>query len=62
MCFSHAERLDYCDHMADATCMVLCFASVGGVLHTYRHGLASVERADCRLSLGVCGELHKSAA
>lgn len=34
----------------------------GGVLHTHWHGLAAVECTDRRLSLGVCGELDKSAA
>lgn len=38
------------------------FCKCGGVLHTHWHGLASMERTDCRLSLGVCRELDKSAA
>lgn len=66
MCFSMASDYDY----TAITCggchlhgFVFCkCGGGGGVLHTYRHGLASVERADRRLSLGVCRELHKSAA
>lgn len=59
-----ASDYDCCDHMRRMPPAWCCVLQVwgGGVLHTYRHGLASVERADRRLSLGVCGELHKSAA
>lgn len=38
------------------------FCKCVGVLHTHWHGLAAVECTDGRLSLGVCGELDKSAA
>lgn len=63
MYFSMASDCDYCDHMRRMPPAWFRVLQVwGGVLHTYRHGLASVERADRRLSLGVCGELHKSAA
>lgn len=29
---------------------------------THRHGLTAVQRADCRLSFSMCGELNKGAA
>lgn len=31
-------------------------------LCTHRHGLTAVQRTDCRLSFGMCGELNKGAA
>lgn len=51
----------------DGCCMVCVCVSVfffflgEGESCTHWHGLAAVEGTDCRLSLGVCGELDKGA-
>lgn len=42
-------------------CVCVCFIVREGESCTHWHGLAAVQGADCRLSLGVCGELDKGA-
>lgn len=42
-------------------CVYVCVFIGEGKSWTHWHGLAAVERTDCRLSLRMCGELDEGA-